>query len=63
MKQLYLLLFTLFAICLSGCVEEPDMDTNLQNVLPPEFEKFTQADVSFTATSIHAKATIKKSGC
>lgn len=60
MKQLYLLLFTLFAICLSGCVEEPDMDTNLQNVLPPEFEKFTQADVSFTATSIHAKATIKK---
>ena len=61
MKQVYLpLLFVLFVVGLSGCVEEPDMNTGLQNVLPPEFEAFTQADISVSATSISARATIKK---
>ncbi len=60
MRQLYLPLSVLFVACLSGCLEEPDMSTGLQNALPPEFETFTQADISITATSICAKATIKK---
>ena len=60
MKQLYLLLFTLFAISLSGCLEEPDMDPTLQNAFAPELEKFTRANVDITATTIVAKATVKK---
>ena len=60
MKQLYLLLFTLFTACLIGCLEEPDMDPNLQNALAPELEKFTMDNVDFTATTIVAKATVKK---
>lgn len=60
MKQLYLLLFTLFATCLFGCLEEPDMDTNAQNVLAPELEKFTMDNIKATATTISARATVKK---
>nr|WP_129733654.1 kelch repeat-containing protein [Parabacteroides goldsteinii] len=60
MKQLYLLLFTLFAISLSGCLEEPDMDPTLQNAFAPELEKFTPANVNITATTIVARATVKK---
>lgn len=60
MKQLYLLLFTLFAISLSGCLEEPDMDPSLQNAFAPELEKFTPANVDITATTIVARATVKK---
>lgn len=60
MRQLYLPLFALFVAGLSGCLEEPDMNTGLQNALPPEFDAFTQADISITATSIRAKATVKK---
>lgn len=60
MKQLYLLLFTLFAACLFGCLEEPQMDTSLQNAFAPELEKFTRANVDITATTIVARATVKK---
>ena len=38
MKQLYFLL-TIFSLLLSGCLEDPDMNTGLQNALKPEFEK------------------------
>ena len=60
MKQLYLLLFTLFAACLFGCLEEPEMDTSLQNAFAPELEKFTRANVDITATTVVARATVKK---
>lgn len=60
MKQLYLLLFTLFTTCLFGCLEEPDMDPSLQNAFAPELEKFTIANIDITATTIVARATVKK---
>lgn len=60
MKQLYLLLFTLFTACLFGCLEEPDMDPSLQKALAPELDKFTMDNVNFTATTIVARATVKK---
>lgn len=60
MKQLYLLLFTLFTASLFGCLEEPDMDPSLQNAFAPELEKFTRANVDITATTIVARATVKK---
>lgn len=60
MKQLYLLLFTLLAACLFGCLEEPEMDTSLQNAFAPELEKFTRANVDITATTVVARATVKK---
>lgn len=59
MKQLYFLL-TIFSLLLSGCLEDPDMNTGLQNALKPEFEKFSGDDITKTATTIVAKATIKK---
>lgn len=59
MKQLYYTLFIFsFLFFLSGCVEEPDMNTKLQNASVPEMGKTVY--VENTATTILVKSTIKK---
>lgn len=59
MKQLYFII-TILSLLLFGCLEDPEMNTGLQNALKPEFEKFSGDDITKTATTILAKATIKK---
>ena len=59
MKQLYFII-TILSLLLFGCLEDPEMNTGLQNALKPEFEKFSGDDITTTATTILAKATIKK---
>lgn len=59
MKQLYFALFLFsFLSFLSGCVEEPEMDTRLQNASVPEMGKTVY--VENTATTISVKATVLK---
>ena len=57
MKQLYFII-TILSLLLFGCLEDPEMNTGLQNALKPEFEKFSGDDITKTATTILAKATI-----
>ncbi len=58
MKQLYytLLIFS-FLFFLSGCVNDPDMDTRLQNASAPEVGNIEIQDS--TATTIRVKAVVK----
>lgn len=59
MKQLYYILFILpFLLFLPGCLEDPDMDTHLQNASVPELGDLTLESAS--ATTIIVKATVKK---
>lgn len=59
MKQLYYTLFILsFLLFLTGCLEDPDMDTRLQNASVPELGELTLE--SSSATTIVVKATVRK---
>lgn len=59
MKQLYYILFILpFLLFLAGCLDDPDMDTQLQNASVPELGDLTLESAS--ATTIIVKATVKK---
>lgn len=61
MKQLYYIIYLFsFLFVLSGCVEDPDMDTRLQNAEVPQIAAFTNENVSKTATTITATASITK---
>lgn len=58
MKQLYYTLFIFsFLFFLSGCVNDPDMDTRLQNASVPEVGNIEIQDS--TATTIRVKAVVK----
>lgn len=58
MKHLYSILFILPGLLfLSGCLEDSDMDTRLQNASAPELENLTL--VSASATTIIVKAMVK----
>lgn len=60
MKQLYNTLFLFsFLFFLSGCLEDPEMDTRLQNASAPELENFEIPKENITATTLLAKATVK----
>lgn len=61
MKQFYYLIYLLSTLFfLSGCVEDSDMDTRLQNAGVPELGTFTNENVSKTATTIEATASVNK---
>lgn len=61
MKQFYYLIYLLSSLFfLSGCVEDSDMDTRLQNAGVPELGTFTNENVSKTATTIKATASVNK---
>lgn len=58
MKQLYYTLFIFsFLFFLPGCVDDPDMDTRLQNAAVPEVGNIEIQDS--TATTIRVKAVVK----
>lgn len=59
MKHIYLFLSAfIFLSILSGCIEDPDMDTRLQNAKAPDISETTQGKVS--ASAIELKASILK---
>lgn len=61
MKHFYYLIYLLSSLFfLSGCVEDSDMDTRLQNAGVPELGTFTNENISKTATTIVATATVYK---
>ncbi|RHJ87838.1 hypothetical protein [Parabacteroides sp. AM08-6] len=59
MKHLYLILSVfIFLNVLSGCVDDPDMDTKLQNAKAPEVSE--TENIKVTASSIEVRASIIK---
>lgn len=59
MKHIYLFLSAfIFLSILSGCIEDPDMDTRLQNAKAPEISETTQGKVY--ASAIELKASVLK---
>lgn len=59
MKHIYLLLSFFASLCLLvGCVDDPEMDTHLQNGIAPEVSETSRVDIS--ASTMTLKASILK---